>query len=156
MKKHASNFSLPLKNLLKHRSLDNTTRVSYSVGLGCGPGTCISNKLSGDAQTASMGPTVWQPVIESKLNVKERGYCKGWLKDATEPFINQGRNCMQFRNKAPATRTPAWTTLCASWLQQIVPVESWGDPFFTGLNTRMSPGIMYKNLPNSIGYTIAL
>lgn len=93
MKKQVSNFSLPLKNLLKHRSLDNTTKVSYSVGLRCGPVTCISNKLSGDANTARLGPTLWEPVIDSKLNVEERGHCQGRLKAATEHLINQSRNC---------------------------------------------------------------
>ena len=42
--------------LLKHRPLGPTPTVSDSVGLGCGPGKCISNKFPTGADATVRGP----------------------------------------------------------------------------------------------------
>lgn len=59
-----SDFCIPQNSpevLLKHRLLGTTPRVSDSVSLEEGQIAGISNKFSGDAYGAGLGPTFWEP-----------------------------------------------------------------------------------------------
>lgn len=61
-----SNFHMNqnhLEGLLKHRLLDPTFRVSYSVSPRCQLKVCISNKFLGDINGISPRPKLWEPLL---------------------------------------------------------------------------------------------
>lgn len=57
-----------LGELVKEQIAEPTSRVSDSVGLGCGLRICISNKSPGDAVTAGPGTSIKEPLSRWYFN----------------------------------------------------------------------------------------
>ena len=69
-----------------------------------GPKNLHFNEFPGDADTASLGPTLGDLGTESTFKVEERGYCPT-ASCHRAPYWSEQE--VQFRNKAPALRTPS-------------------------------------------------